>query len=79
MLVRLNADSFDQELPPSWRSSSLFISCLLNRMGLKRYAGSTHCNERNLFIMFIAGNTGRVRIQHRFAVYQKTVLMVTMT
>ncbi len=31
-----------------------------------------------MFIPFVAGNAGGVRIQHRFAVHQKAVLMVAM-
>lgn len=40
---------------------------------------STHSNERNLFVMFITGNTGCMRIKHRFAIHQKPVLMMAMT
>lgn len=39
----------------------------------------THSNERNLFIVFIAGNPCRVGIEHWLAVHQKPILMMAMT
>ena len=52
---------------------------LMNLMSLSRNLESTDRNERNLFIMFIAGHSGGVRIKHWFAIHQKPVLMMAMT
>jgi hypothetical protein len=48
-------------------------------MSLKQDLDSTHRNQRNFFTLFIAGNSGRVRIKHRFAIHQEPVLMMAMT
>ncbi len=51
----------------------------MNLMSLKRNLESTYSNERNLFILFIAGNSRGVRINHWFAIHEKPVLMMAMT
>src|SRR5579862_2341544 len=58
-----------------WSLSSVFPK------RMKRIPGpvSTHCQKRNLLVIFVAGNAGGVRIQHRPSVHQKPVLMMAVT
>ena len=39
---------------------------------------STHCQERNFFVLFVAGNALGVRVQRGFAINEKLVMMMSM-
>ena len=46
---------------------------------MPKFERSTHCNERNPFVAFIAGNACALWIENRLAVHQKQILMVTVS